>query len=178
MKYDIGYITNYIIEYDSGVPMSVILGLSLIVCAIIVTLYHYSTDGFIFLRKTSWCILGGYMSFIFCATVLFRDHAEEIRYSWPPFLTYACLYNRRIAEIILNVLMFIPIGFLLTAVLKKNFLLVFCIGCLLSIIIEVIQLLTYRGVCNIDDVIHNTLGCVLGYSAFRICNSILTAYTK
>jgi len=170
MKYNIGYITNYIIEYDSGVPMSVILGLSLIVCAIIVTLYHYSTDGFIFLRKTSWCILGGYMSFIFCATVLFRDQAEEMHYSWQPFLTYACLYNRRIAEIILNVLMFIPIGFLLTAAMKRErFHFVLCTGCMFSLTIETAQLLFRRGVCSIDDIIHNVLGCVIGYICFMFC---------
>lgn len=170
MKYDIGYITRYMIEYDSGVPMAVVIGIFLIVCAIIVTLYHYSIDGFKFLREVSWCFLGGYLSLLFCATVLFRNQAEEMRYSWQPFLTYTCLYERRIAEIILNVLMFIPIGFSSGIAIKKmNTIKVIGLGCLLSSCIEILQLLTKRGVCNIDDVIHNTLGCVIGYACFVLC---------
>lgn len=170
MNYDIGYITRYMIEYDSGVPMVVVIGIFLIVCAIIVTLYHYSIDGFKFLREASWCFLGGYLSLLFCSTVLFRDQAEEMRYSLQPFLTYVCLYNRRIAEIILNILMFIPIGFFSGIAIKKmNTIKVIGMGCMLSSCIEILQLLTKRGVCNIDDVIHNTLGCVIGYACFVLC---------
>jgi glycopeptide antibiotics resistance protein len=47
------------------------------------------------------------------------------------------------------------------------------IGCLLSAAIEILQLLTRRGVCNIDDVIHNTIGCAIGYGIFRLCNTLL-----
>lgn len=179
MRYDIGYITRYMIEYDCGVPMSVTIGISLIVCAIIVIIYHHSTDGLKFLRNTSWCILGGYMSFIFCATVLFRDKAEEMHYSLRPFLTYANLYNRRIAEILLNVMMFIPLGFFSGIAIKNaNIVKVIGLGCLLSLSIEILQLLTMRGVCNIDDVIHNTIGCAIGYGTYRFCSYILTASIK
>ena len=179
MKYDLGYITKYILEYDCGVPKSVVVGLFVIVCTIIVLLYHYNTDGTKFLRNTSWCILGGYLFFIFCATVLFRDQAEGIRYSLRPFLTYANLYNRRIAEVVLNVLMFVPIGFLNgSAIRNMTILKVMGIGCLLSFTIEILQLLTMRGVFNVDDIIHNTLGCVIGYGVFQLCNSILIACTK
>ena len=170
MKYDIGYITNYVIEYDFGVPMLIIIGIFLIVCAIIVVLYHYCIDGFKFLREASWCFLGGYLSFLFCTTVLFRNQTEEMHYSFRPFLTYACLYNRRIAEIILNILMFIPIGFFSgIAIIKMNIIKVIGLGFSLSSSIEILQLLTRRGVCNVDDVIHNTLGCIIGYAFFVLC---------
>lgn len=174
MRYHIGYIARYMIDYDCGVPMSVIIGIALIVFATIIITYHHSTDDQHFLRNTSWCIFGGYVSFIFCATVLFRDQAEEIRYSLQPFLTYANLYNRRIAEVVLNVLMFIPIGFLSGIAFKNaESIKVIGLGCLLSLSIEILQLLTLRGVCNIDDVIHNTLGCAIGYGIYRLCESIL-----
>jgi glycopeptide antibiotics resistance protein len=174
MKYDVGYITNYMIEYDSGVPLSVIIGISLIVCVIIIILYHYSIDGFKFFRKASCCILGGYLFYIFGVTILFRDKTAEVHYSLCPLWSYSVLYNKLLAQNILNVLMFIPIGFLVSlSVRTKTTLKIIGIGCALSLTIEILQLVTKRGVCNIDDVIHNTIGCAIGYGLYLIFRMII-----
>ena len=179
MTLDVGYITKYMIEYDSGVPVSVIIGISFFVCASIVVLYRYSFDSLKFLRNASWCILVGYLFFIFCTTVLFRDVVIETRYRLLPLWSYGVLYNKLLAENILNVLMFIPIGFFSSVGLRKRRLLkITGIGCGISLTIEVLQLVYRRGVFNIDDIIHNTLGCAIGYGIFRLCNTILTACTK
>ena len=87
-----------------------------------------------------------------------------------PFWSYANLYNKRIAEIIMNIIMFIPIGFFAGGALKKKHVWnAIEIGIVLSFFIEITQLITTRGVCNIDDVIHNTLGCVIGFGCFVLC---------
>ena len=167
------------IEYDTGVPTSVIIGILLIVCVQIVLFYRYNTDGHKFIRNASWCILGWYVFFIFCSTILFRDKAEETHFFLRPFWSYSTLYNRRIAEILLNILIFIPIGFLCGAAIRNaSFLKVTGLGCLLSFSIEILQLLTKSGIFNIDDAFHNTLGCAVGYGVFRLCNTILTNYIK
>ena len=174
MKYEIEHITKCIIEYNTGVPTSVIIGIFLIVCIQIVLLYRYNTDGLIFIRNASWCIFGGYVFFIFCSTVLFRDKTEEMHYFLHPFWSYSTLYNRRIAEIVLNILMFIPIGFFLgSAIRNASVLKVTGLGCLLSFSIEILQLLTRSGVFNIDDVIHNTLGCIIGFYCFMLCYKLI-----
>ena len=161
-------------EYDTGVPISVSIGICLIVSVLIVILYQHNTDGFKFLRNASWCILGGYVFFVLCSTVLFRDKTEGRHYFLLPFWSYAALYNRRIAEIVLNVLMFIPIGFFSGGAIRNaSVLKVTGIGCLLSLIIEILQLLTRSGVFNIDDIIHNTLGCIIGYLCFVICYKLI-----
>ncbi len=179
MKYDIGYITKYMVEYDSGVPMSVIIGISIFVCTIIFIMHHYSNDEIKFLRKACWCVFGGYLFFIFCTTILFRDFVTETHYALRPLWSYSVLYSKLLAQNILNVLMFIPIGFLISCgIRKKNILKIIGIGFILSLAIEIMQLATKRGVFNIDDIIHNTLGCIIGYGIFRLCNTILTAYTK
>ena len=36
MKYDIGLITKYVLEYDAGIPKSLALGVSVAVCASVV----------------------------------------------------------------------------------------------------------------------------------------------
>ena len=114
-----------------------------------------------------------------CATILFREVSENIRYSFIPFLSFTQLYNKLLAEILLNVAMFVPIGYLLGLAKKRmTFVIILKIGCILSLTIEIIQLVSRRGVFNIDDIIHNTLGCAIGYGAFRLCNTILTSYTR
>jgi glycopeptide antibiotics resistance protein len=97
-----------------------------------------------------------------------------MRYYLFPFWSYDVFNYKVIAQHILNVLMFVPIGFLLGAtVIKIGFWQLIKIGCMMSVAIEIIQLFSHRGVCNIDDVIHNTFGCAIGYGAFLLCNTIL-----
>ena len=179
MKYNFDYITNYIMEYDPGVPKSIIWGALVTVCGIIILLSFTSTNGKIFIKNTAWSLFIGYLFLMTCATILFRETSETMRYSLCPFVSYTELYDKLLAQLILNVGMFVPIGFLLGVTVKKmNTLKILEIGCLLSLTIEIIQLVSRRGVFNVDDIIHNTLGCVIGYGVFRLCNSILTAYTK
>ena len=174
MRFDIEHIAKCMIEYDTGVPIYITRGICLIVCVLVVIFYQYNTDIFVFIRKTSWSILGGYVFFILCSTVLFRDKAEEMHYFLQPFWSYTELYNRRIAEIILNILMFIPIGFFGGAAIKKaSVLKVTGIGCLLSLSIETLQLLTRSGIFNIDDIIHNTLGCIIGFLCYVLCYKLI-----
>ena len=69
-----------------------------------------------------------------------------------------------IKNTILNILLFIPMGFLLPAIwkeyrpIKKTVLM----GLLVSVIIELLQIFTFR-LTDIDDLITNTLGTLLGY---------------
>lgn len=61
----------------------------------------------------------------------------------------------------MNVLVFIPAGVLLSIVFKKWYV-ALPIGVFLSVTVEMLQLLLAKGYCEIDDVIHNSLGCLLG----------------
>lgn len=47
------------------------------------------------------------------------------------------------------------------------------VGCCLSIIIEGLQLITSRGLCETDDVIHNTLGAMIGYALFVLLRKFI-----
>lgn len=65
--------------------------------------------------------------------------------------------------IILNILLFVPLGYLLPILfpkLKPKH--VILIGCLFSIATEATQYLFKMGWCETDDVIHNTLGTAIG----------------
>lgn len=73
--------------------------------------------------------------------------------------------SRNDAYIAENILLFVPYGFLLKIVWKKEsrFWMHLGLGFLTSFGIECLQLVSGRGIFQIDDIITNTLGAVLGY---------------
>jgi glycopeptide antibiotics resistance protein len=78
-------------------------------------------------------------------------------------------YGHLHPEVILNVLVFIPIGVLLgCASDKMKWWKALLFGASFSILIEVVQYVTRRGFAEFDDVFHNTLGCLIGFVLFAI----------
>lgn len=77
---------------------------------------------------------------------------------------------RNDAYIAENILLFIPYGFLLGVVWKKErrFLNHLSLGFLTSFCIECLQLVSGRGVFQTDDMITNTIGSVIGYLVFYL----------
>lgn len=73
-----------------------------------------------------------------------------------------------------NIILFIPLGLLLPFLYKKFSHFVPCIlfGTLISLTIEVSQLLTKRGYFQIDDILTNMVGCAIGFglnALLRVC---------
>ncbi len=68
-----------------------------------------------------------------------------------------------------NVLLFVPLGFFLPKFREglRSFLKVLLVSGLLIIAIELTQVLTLVGRCDIDDLILNLLGVSVGYLLFR-----------
>ena len=77
-----------------------------------------------------------------------------------------------------NVVGFLPLGFILPVIFAnmRNVGSIFCMGFLFSLSVETIQLVTKVGCFDVDDLMLNTLGAVLGYFAFAICNRIRRGY--
>ena len=75
-------------------------------------------------------------------------------------------------EVLLNVALFVPIGFLLGGMMQKGAVKISLIGCVLSSLIELLQLATGRGLCETNDVIHNTVGCILGFAAAMVLKKL------
>lgn len=73
-----------------------------------------------------------------------------------------------------NVAAFLPFGFFLPVVLKncKGWLLVTLLTMTASLVIETIQLVTKVGSFDVDDILLNTLGGILGYFGYFIIYKI------
>jgi len=169
MKYDIGLITKYVLEYDAGIPKLVVLGVSVITCGAVLLLSVLKPDNPALVKRVSWWMFLTYLLMVLCFTIIFRDEMDVAQISMKPIWEYASLNYKLIAESILNVLLFVPLGFLAGAAIKRKLLRTIGLCCCISVTIELLQLVTKRGVCNIDDVIHNTLGGIIGYGLFLLC---------
>lgn len=170
MKLDTGYIKDYILNYDIGVPFVVVIVTCLFVCGIVLLLFRVKTNYSVFVRQASFCLLMGYLFLVLCTTIFCREETFEKRYFLQPLWSYSVLYNKLLAQLIMNVMLFIPVGFFVGGALKKKHIwnaIGICFA--LSFFIELTQLITTRGVFNVDDIIHNVLGSVIGYSCFVVC---------
>ncbi len=68
-----------------------------------------------------------------------------------------------------NIAWFVPFGFMLPMMLKKcNIITVTLSGCLFSLLIEILQLVFKKGICEIDDLILNIAGAMIGYAVYKI----------
>ena len=89
-----------------------------------------------------------------------------------PFWSYKAIQEGRVellSENIMNVIVFIPVGLLLGCAFKQTtWWKVLLIGCSISITIEALQFCFLKGFSEFDDMMHNTLGGLLG---FLICSA-------
>lgn len=83
------------------------------------------------------------------------------------------------AYFIENIILFVPFGILFPMVFKK-WIRWFTIpaGALISAGIEYTQLVTGRGYCQIDDLVTNTAGAVIGFLIFWIAYSLHLVWIK
>ena len=69
-----------------------------------------------------------------------------------------------------NILLMIPFGYILPLIWKERINKCYkavLLGVGVSLLIEIIQLITLKGFCDIDDVILNGIGCVIGWKIYR-----------
>lgn len=102
----------------------------------------------------------------------------EYRYNFKPFaeIHRYVTYNEHftmeniITNLIGNVLVFVPVGFLVPIIKKEgvNVFTILRISFCMTLFIEVIQLAFRIGVFDVDDLIMNTAGGILGYVIFKM----------
>ena len=128
--------------------------------------------------------LGLLVYFLFFSDIFGRTVAfDEYRYNLKPFAEIK-RYFTKVKEIdylmffiniVGNVALFVPFGFLFPFVSEKrnykrtiNFFVTLLVTVLFCVLIEGVQLVTKVGVFDVDDIIMNTLGSVTGYILYRI----------
>ena len=116
----------------------------------------------------------GYAFFILAETVLIRksfigEHIKiELFWSWR---AWSVQQN----QILTNIIMFVPVGVLAGRIWRWRGL---WVAAGLSIAIELLQLITARGLCEFDDVFHNMIGAVIGVGIVMIGRKLFRGETE
>lgn len=122
-----------------------------------------------------------YLAIVFYITLFSREPGEK-RIDMVPFRSYYLLIEENnsfyFTQILYNILMTVPFGFLLPFIYKKmrSVFVVGLMGFLFSLSIETVQYITRRGLFEFDDLFNNTVGTVAGYIIFYIIQSILITF--
>ena len=119
-------------------------------------------------RHSLGVLLVEYIILIYCITVVSRNELEGSGYNFMPFWSYVSYFGGQcdslLLENIMNVVVFVPVGVLAGATFRgMSWMRVLVIGVGLSVGIEVMQFVFKKGFSEVDDVMHNTLGCAIGY---------------
>ena len=165
-------IAEYVESLYRDIPMAVYEGLLSVLClgvVIIIACYGLKRGW----RKIAGLILAEYVFLIYCSTVIFRTMADDGEHNFRPFWSYEAIKNGRpelLAENMMNVVVFIPIGILLGFMVQgsrltvlKELLIALIAGMGISLFIETMQYFFHRGFAETDDVMHNTVGCIIGW---------------
>ena len=137
-------------------------------------------------RRILILLLFLYLALVFYVTC-FGVRMENVsdgspRYNLKPFKEILRFWNRRnivgtrsmLLNIFGNVVMFMPLGMFVCAVPKKaNILICIIISAFFSLLIETIQFCFQLGCFDVDDLILNTTGGVLGYILFAIFRGLV-----
>ena len=151
-------------------PAALVCGVTLAVCYAVC---RKKGRRFPWGRAVCTLLLAGWAAVTVFVTLLRSESGEFAVRQWnlQLFLAWREAYQRFTLQIWLNVLLnialFVPLGFLLPLLSKlfRKWYAALGAGFGVSLLIELTQLLTARGMCDVDDLFTNTLGAMLGWCA-------------
>ncbi|HJA12426.1 MAG TPA: VanZ family protein [Candidatus Mediterraneibacter merdipullorum] len=135
------------------------------------------------LGKVLFLLYVGFLVYFLCLAEWYgrTGVVEEYRYNLELFkeIRRFITYREQLgmfavaANLFGNILIFVPYGFFISIAAKsRGFFRALFAGMGLSLCVEVVQLITKVGSFDVDDILLNTTGSVLGYLLFVICNRI------
>ena len=125
----------------------------------------------------AYLLLLGYA--VFFSSGFGREEHAEYRYNLTLFQEIGRYYNLGMKtgswrlflwNVIGNVCVFVPFGTFLPALFEKcqKFLSVFLFTIEVSLVVEIVQLVTKVGSFDVDDLLLNTVGGILGYFLYKV----------
>ena len=123
------------------------------------------TIGIIHLKRVRWLLFTAYCLLIVWYTIISRNSGTpkadlRLLWSYREMLTGDPNWKKDVHQNLQNIAFFIPFGALLPA---KNWKTVLITAVMFSTVIEVIQYIGGFGLAELDDVICNTLGAMIGF---------------
>ena len=123
-------------------------------------------------------VFSAYVVFVLYYTVLGRYSQEEYTFQIYIYKSYKYLIEdfgtHSLRQVILNIIMLIPFGFLMPIVIKakRKYLITLLSAFALILFIESMQLIMQCGTFEVDDIINNLLGTVIGMLIYALAHSV------
>ncbi len=114
-----------------------------------------------------------YLAVILTITFLSREGGNQLGFDLEIFSTWG-INNRNNALVIENILLFVPYGIVcpMAFLRVRKFGRCLAVGALTSLGVELLQLFTGRGFFQIDDILTNIIGTIIGYWIFSLARWI------
>ena len=145
---------------------------ALIVCGIIYVWYRKKMKAPVAIHWGKLCLsllFLGYLTVLIYGTLIRYTVGEISGVNWQWFRSWKEAWNeaspQKWLNIILNIALFMPLGCFLPILWKqlRTWYGALGVGLGTSVIIELIQYFSGRGILDVDDLFTNTLGCVAGF---------------
>ena len=167
------------IEFPEIFVNSIIISVIAFAVFCAVSIFLYKKHKFNKLQCGAAILLSLYIVVLLYFTVTGRYSHEEYGYEIQFFTSYRWFFEHNgeqvLRQLLINLVMLIPVGFLLPAVInaKHKYLITMALSLLLTVFIETMQLITKCGSFEIDDIINNFIGAVLGMLIYMLLNKII-----
>ena len=164
-------------------PVILIVGAEFLLIGLYYFLYHKKQQSnrkkINFKQLILVALFIGYIVFVCELTIFGRGSSHFMQMNLQPFSGYIDAWKkyslRDLQNCIFNIFMFVPLGVFLPLLFSKfklfKWLLPVVVIATLSI--ETYQILTGAGIFELDDLINNSLGGIIGYQLYRLGTSIV-----
>lgn len=124
-------------------------------------------------KQISALLLGITVGMILWLTLIGREKIHTDLFLFRPFHSFINLLDQIkkfgfYSNCLGNILLFIPVGVLFPICFSNKLLSICIFGGLLTVLIETMQLLFSRGYFEIDDLVSNMVGAIIGWGIYRI----------
>ena len=166
---------NFTGFFRTGIPIEVLV-ISLLVAFLVATIGMFCKQVADKKNFVLWVLLIEYLFVVMCSTIIFRGEQSfaYAKLELVPFWTYWAVIKHipgvSIWDIILNVVMFMPLGLLVTLLFPRiTWWKMLIVAMVVSIVIETNQYFFEKGISQIDDVMHNSIGAIFGWMFAKGC---------
>ena len=153
-------------------------------CTIFIALFiiNRSRKGNSFLNNSGLIILAydvifsAYITLLLSITILGRTRGQRSGFSgmWTSISLLLQKNESILYDVISNIILFVPYGFLLGIMVRPRDSLILVIST--TIVIEIVQLITNRGLFEIGDVLFNVLGGLVGICCYISIEKLVNKY--
>lgn len=165
-------------EFPGVFAQRIVLSLLLLIALCILSVVLYRSGKYDKIQLTAAIVLSVYVVLLLYFTVFGRYSHPEYTYQIYFFKSYRYLFEQfdwqSVRQIIINIAMLIPFGFLLPVLMKNKhkYLFTILLALLLILFIEIMQMVMQCGSFEVDDVVNNLLGTAIGLLLYRLISAV------